>query len=191
MRTRFLYVISLAGTCAIIGLAVVFASGMGHSADAAPSTKVPSPAVLPTSLPAYLRQTLPTPPAVLPTPPPIPTLNGPPAIVPHLAVTGPKTAAFTEQDVRDFYTKNPVRSDNGTPAGILRIAFLTVGEVKATTPVALPYASGEFVCLVAIKGTFTMNNDLGGIDGQPNTRTMLYEVFDAHTGITLADVWTS
>ena len=187
-RRAFWYV---GGGCALlilVSVGIAFDSHSGQSASAALNTGTPprsAPApVLPTSLPAYIRQPLTPPTGPHPPAPPLTPSDGVTALTPTAPTTDPHKAAFTEQDVRAFLQAHPIKSDSGAPATLVSILFLTVDQANAAAPVRLNFAGEGLVCLIVHEGPFSVSTRPGA---QPASR--MYDVLDAHSGNQLVTVF--
>lgn len=172
------------GACALLALlsvGIAFDSRSASSASAALATGTPPrsapPAILPTSLPAYIRQPL-TPPVG--SRPPVPSLtpsDGVTALIPSAPTTDPHKAAFTEQDVRTYLQAHPIKSNTGAPATLVSISFLTVDQANAAAPVRLNFVGDGLVCLIVHEGPFSVSTGPGA---HPSSK--MYDVLDAHSG---------
>lgn|GEM_PF-2573149 len=117
-------------------------------------------------------------------------ITGVSAIVPkkQVGVVGAKSeagATFTIQDVLDYVKIHPESDDShlGT-ATVESVKFLTSSEVGTQFHTHTGLPNNNLVCLVTLKGTFSVGMALG----HTRTSDTTYQVYDAITGNLLLEM---
>ena len=114
-------------------------------------------------------------------PPPSP--QGVPAITPRLTSSKPTEPAITEQDVIAYVLAHPVsgtrKIQTDGPLTVERVEFLSARDVHARLNATSGRADDAPLCLVTVRGTFTLH----GMRGMtPLHGTTVFQVYDAKTG---------
>lgn len=159
----------------------------GRVAPPAAVTLVVSPSALPTLPP--LPATIPPPPTPRTTDPsltPGTPPQGIPAIKPHLTV-GPNQPTFTADDVRAYIAAagiGPGKARANGPYQIESIIFMTSGEARTRLDVRSGQPDPALLCIVTIRGTFTLSGPQNPRDGSVSVVTLhtLVQIYDAVTG---------
>jgi len=109
--------------------------------------------------------------------------QGFPAITPQIVSSNPTEPAITEQDVIDYVLAHPVpgtgkiRTDG--PITVERVEFLPARDVHARLNAASGRSDEAPLCLVTVRGSFTLH----GMRGMaPLHGTTVFQVYDAKTG---------
>lgn len=152
----------------------------GTAVPEAAVTVVASPAASP-ALPVTSSSLL-TPRTTAPDPTRSAPPQGIPAIAPHLNV-GPNQPTFTEDDVRAHIAAVGIGPGKARPTGPYQVesaVFITSGEARTRLGVRSGQPDTALLCIVTIRGTFTLTGPQNPRDGSVSVVTLhtLVQIYD-------------